>query len=320
MSIIPKSLKSGFLGGISSETAEEVFGKLYPLPPGNQTRPEPKDSCESVRKAARKCLQELRSVYGRDGLTHQPYCYGIMAGIDYLCNVLSLYPFQHGITISRNVLAERLSAVDRIEAGFGSHSVYDPECRLFDQEQNPISDEEAYVWGCREGLKYALSLCTNLSETQSGSLSGYLELDPVMRSFGFAAQEQKHFVQKVLPQLQTKYEDRPSFYAVDMLCHGWSAASRFLKACNLSEAKDCDCSQEANRQLLFSFVEALRAAPMMFHTFKLGFGHSELRPASTNRVFQIETAVKDVPVEDILQLTALHYQAGKRSSAKTWLM
>ncbi len=325
MTIIPTCLDSGTFGGIAPAIADQVFGEIHPRP--ENAGDISSDSLDKIRLAALQALTEVHAVYRRDMLVHQPYSYGLMAGVDYLKNVLSVYPLLEGISLAHRVLTERLAEVDHIEAAFLSHGTYSSETRLLDQDENPVTDGEAYVWGCREGLVYAIKLCQTISGIPKPIGSSYLSLDSILQCFGAFASDQKHFVQKELPRLQKRYAERPSFYAVDILVHGWSNADDFIETHRLPRFDSREGEQDlqsklslVERDAITNFVEALRSQPMAFHTFKLGFGRAALRPLSKNRVFVKDFPAKDVPIDDMVEILRLHNQAGKTSSPKTWLL
>lgn len=323
--IIPTELKTAGLGGISTETANHVFGNFWHSPQLS------KDKRDETSLAASLTLSDLRSVYGRDGLVYQPYSYGLMHGVEYLRNLLSAYSsICEAVGFAEDTLNQRLCAVDRIQAAYLSRCKLSREQRLYDQDERLVSEQEAYVWGCREGLKYAVKVAQTTVKIEAAH--SYQALGSVMGAFGFAASSQRDFVVKRLPSLRDRFHDRPCFYAVDIMVQGWSSAFKFIethlplvKASNSAKGGIEDLGKELESKLadcepqtLLGFVCALRAHPMMFHTFKLGFGRNNLRPNPANTVFMFHCQAQDVHIADILELLLLHEQAGS-SSTETWL-
>lgn len=324
--VIPAELQSGFLSGFSFATKTQVFGHFGP----HRSFPADGDSrCVQVANALRK----LRAVYGRDFLSSLPLNYGIMDGVDFLTNLMNVYPYELAIALALEVLNVRFACVASIEAVFWSGDDNRARCT---GEERPVemsadgrilTHGEVYVYGCREGLRYALDVAGRIAPQvrRTESHDHYLALPKVLQLLGSFADEQRHFVDKVLPGAQKEFADRPSFYNVSLLGHGWSAAKDVMNRA----AEDGSSGYKSTVQLAAiilpnparraEMVRLIRRSGVTYHIFRLGFGDSALRPKSDNGVFDRSLDPSQVSVSDLEEIFRLHEVRGDTAySTEKW--
>jgi hypothetical protein len=311
MNTVPDELTYGFLGNIADHTRNLVFGQFYPEPPkqrlNSESLPETnhqRDDYHQKKLALVKTLKDIKAVYSAARPTYEPFCLGIIDGVSYLLNALSKLSLDEGIQLAKNTLEQRLSAVNYIKVAFLSHNVLAPGTRLHNQDKLEVSSEEAYVYGCREGLSFVLKLAKAVNQIE--------DENQVQRSLG-----------KRLSQLN-KSSVQPSFDQIDLVWQGWLRSDRFIRYCSQqidSESLDPTRYEEllVEKEQAIFFIEELRANLVMFYTFKLGFGFIQLTPKQSNKVLDTTVAASSVPKSDIIELLNLHAQAGSRPSAITWL-
>lgn len=312
--VVPSFLVSAFPSGYVLANKVKVFGSfkhMYLQREGADER--------SIR--AVRTLNELHSAYGAEGLYYPPVCYGILDGIDFLNFAISTMPYEVALDHAGEVLRNRLSVVDQIKAVFMSD--YYPDGRPLDQEAREVSDGEAYVYGAHLGLTYALRI---VSRNLQPSGHSFLGVPGAMRMLGVFAHDARHFSEKVVPELEKKYADRPQFDDVNLLSRGWSKAHAFLLRLAENEENDTARWKEMRNTLLGSklkrnrLIEALRSDPVMEHIFKLGFARVECRPSKSNPVFNRRVPVCLVLRHHVKELLDMHSKAGKMPAfPKSWV-
>lgn len=307
MSVIPKQLERGFLGGYSPATARIVLGE----PEFNM--PALRDG-DGRRARVVTAMTELDAVYGRDYLSCHPVCYGIMEGVLFMRRMMSCFAYNEALAQVFNAL-RRLSEIDRIECVFLSHQSFDQRSQPLNQNGEPVSEGEAFCYGVREGLRYAVKLVGRLDPSSATEPTGYLQLPEFFQLSGSMRDSQIAFVKHTLPKLRALVFDRPSFYDVNLAGHGWSRAGDLLE--RLSGSAKNAVRYTATPQYAESLIASLRANTLLFHIFRLGFGRFNMRPRLNNKVFQ--RTAEDVPLADVQELFDLHKAAGATPAPATWL-
>lgn len=295
MKTLPKELMYGYLGHVADETRAQVFGDFRPASNNSET------AAESKRIAVLKGIADLRSVYSAATVTYEPFCLGIRDAILYFENVLSTRSLETSIPFCKKTYDERLCPpIEHIRAAFLSHNSLSVG-RLLDQDEVEVNQVEAYVYGCRESLRYVLALAMEVLRSSDGKT-------PV----------------RIIACQLNKTTHPPNFNQIDLTWQGWTRADKFIRDCTQqenSDALDPTRYEEllAERENFIFFVETLRTNPTMFYIFKLGFGFHDLKPKKSNRVFDCTIPAADVPTADLVELINLHAQASSRPSPTTWL-
>ncbi len=317
-SIIPVKLEDGFLSGYSAATAKIVLGDPVPL------KAKQLHNGDSRRDAVISAMIELNSVYSRDSLSCHPVCYGMMEGVRFMKCMMVYFTYEQALEYVA-VALDRLAEIAYIECVFHSHRFPNPKMEPVTQDGQSLSDGEAYCYGIREGLRYAVQVVQSLTTNSPTSpASSYLTLPRVFQLVGCMAEEQRTFVDAVLPGLRKKFHNRPSFYDVDIMTHGWSRASDCLMQLAGVDYQTRNWERklyDAGRMsLALRLVVHLRGNTLLFHIFRLGFGWFATRPSAGNKVFHRSVGARDVPLSDVQELLTKHKAAGKTvNKAVSWM-
>lgn len=330
--VIPTKLAGGFLSGYASSVSAQVFGVL-PTRPADWAHDTPTWLDKDRRSGAGHiALGELLSVYSRDSLSYQPFCYGIMAGVRHLMGLLDHYPHDQALALADQVVNERLMVVDHVPCVFSSHGIHhkpETETRFVSPFGVPVTDGEAFCSGGRLGLRYSLSLVRGLSQRSPTSHeSPYLQAHPILALVAMG-DEQEAFNLGTLPKLRDKFKRRPCFYEVELMVQGWSTCSNVLEhVTGIAYKSGTDYRGQRyeaireQRPLQVKLVELLRSDVDVQRgwAFRLGFGHFELRPRVENQAFDLKVPADAVPESDVTELLDLHQKAGtSKQTSPTWL-
>ena len=299
------------MGGTHSDVLKQIFGDW---PKG-----EPEKDADPRREQAQKIVREILLF-----LYHEPvldtFLYdGFLDGLTHFDRLLSYCNFLNAIRRAHVLVYERLNVVAKIEAVFFTEKMSSAdEFRRTRINQNfePISQNESYVFALREGLKYGLSRALALIDRPrlapaAGSICDVNNL----AAFDDADID---FVRNDLHKLNVKYADRFNVKDADIKTNGFSSAMEFVGRVSMFEVwKRADqllynpiSDPVANRfrrilasqDLQILFVKALRANKQMFHIFRLGCGQASCLPERENLVFSLDVPAQQVPASHIAAL------------------
>ncbi len=315
-------------GGSDPDVLRQIFGEL---PEGK-----PLEDNDRRRAQAIVMLDELHEIYYRTVYFDHRLFHGYSEGMRQFRRLVMHNTFDEAIAKAQQLMTERLSPVRHIEAVFFTHSRFRPEDlavrRRICQMGRPVSEGEAFVFAIREGMRYVVDKALALSaEAPTDSPSPYMDVPPVWRVLAYQ-DEQRRFVERVLPKLKDKYEDRPCSAISDILTHGYSRVGDLILRVSLIVRGKRPYSPEnfndeyhgkyqrilENPFLCRTYVEQVRKDGIHFHLLRLGFGYVLCRPSKGNKIFDRSVAPDQVPVSDLEEVFD-HHRAIKGDTTNWWV-
>lgn len=248
---------------------------------------------------------------------------GYVDGLTHMDRLLSFYSYENAVNKAHQLVHERLSALNQIEAVFFATSAPGDRERIrLSQCGKTVSENESYVYALREGLKYGLLLA--LAQTSEGLQQ------PQVAQFYIADID---FMLNEQPRMSVKHLDRLNVKACDANAYGLAHAVEFIRVISMVEVwnradkslynhiSDPFCNRFkrilADDNLQTLFVKALRVNKQMFHLFRLGCGSEACLPAAGNFVFYLDVPAHQVPSCHIAAV--LHPLEIVAESRKVWL-
>lgn len=327
--IIPQGeIRQLMFGGSDPAVLERIFGEL---PAG-----EPYKDNDRRRAQTIVMLGELHEIYYRTAIFDHRLFEGYREGMQQFRRLVAHYPFDEALAKVETLMNDQLSVVQHIEAVFFTHSDLDTAnsairkrvCQL----GRPVSEGEAFVFGIREGMRYVVAKARALaSEAPTEVPSAYMDVPPVWRVLAYH-DEQRQFVERVLPKLRDKYADRPCSAISDIRTHGYGRVADLILRVSLHIRGKRPYSREnfddeyngkyrrilENPLLQRMYIEQVRVDGFHFHLLRLGFGHALNRPSKDNKIFDRSTPADQVPVSDLEEVFN-HHQNLKGDCTNWWV-
>lgn len=200
-------LEPGILSGVANEVKQTVFGDFW-----FESRDSENDGQHKIAQAV---FRSLQAVMSRDWLAVWHMQYGIIDATTFVSNALSALTITETMAKVEALLQELNAAQPNLRYLFRlTPAGRDRDVRS--QDEAPTTGGELYIFGVRQGLKYALELLEKVTQGvfETKPDSRMPNLPAGLASFGVFADQQGNFVENELPRLAKVFDDRPKSISV----------------------------------------------------------------------------------------------------------
>lgn len=257
------------LSGRNNGALEAILGAIPPEVKTNSSR-----GTETIEAM----LNSLLAVLRRDMLCVPDLQSGVIDAVRWCRDYLGV------VKDGRSLLLAVEAGLTRLEA-LESQFLYWTQGQfaggeLVNQSGRAVTEGEQFALGVKWGLRYVKQQCERFDGAQVGTERSHYPINSKLQSYGFFYQEQRDFVNNVLPKLEEWFEDRPTGHSSwvptkqDFPYTFKKGVAELLevKPWNLTEAQCLRLLEQVGEKIfLSSLSERLRWIA------SLGFGYDDLK-------------------------------------------